>query len=80
MSDLIFGHTWDDIKSMQQGTYKPQVIQGPPNKPQATDHDKLLLEEIGLLGLRLLGLRKEKLWGVLDRLATSGLITEQQAK
>ncbi len=75
MSDLIFGHTWDDIKSMQQGTYKPQVIKGPPNKPQATDNDKLLLEEIGLIELR-----KQNLWGVLDRLATSGLITEQQAR
>ena len=63
----IFGRSWDEIQVMQQGGQARKVDFGP--KPEATDGDKALLAANGVEGLRKMGY-----WGVIDRLATSGLI------
>lgn len=63
----IFGRSWEDIQVMQQGGPARAVDLGP--KPEATDGDRKLLALHGADGLR-----KMNYWGVLDRLATSGLL------
>ena len=60
----IFGHSWEDIQSMQQGTYvAPKVDLSVKRTVAATDNDMKLLAEHGELGLREL-----KFYGVMDRL------------
>ena len=70
MTDRIFGHTWEDIQRAQSGgsLHKPLV---PQPKPTASDADLALLAEIGLAGLKQKGL-----FGVIDRLKTSGHIED----
>lgn len=69
MSDLIFGHTWDEIDSAQRGKgFNRAAIKHTPN-PTASEADAALLAEHGLKGLE-----DRQFFGVIDRLKTSGLI------
>lgn len=64
MSDKIFGHSWEDIQSMQQGKYTPRTISNSTDgKKPATESDHEMLKKHGVDGLRELGF-----FGVLDRL------------
>lgn len=67
MKDLIFGRTWDDIQVMQQGGQARKIDFGPA--PEATAGDRKLLNEHGAAGLTQKGM-----FGVIDRLRTSGLM------
>lgn len=69
MSGLIFGYGWDEIQAMQHGQYQRRLINPHSGKPEATDKDKALLQEIGYEGLL-----KDRCYGVIDRLRNSGLI------
>lgn len=69
MSETIFGYSWEEIQSRQQGTYKSKTINGPIVKPQATDEDIAMLKQFGLEGLK-----EKQFFGVIGRLETSGLI------
>jgi hypothetical protein len=69
MNQLIFGRTWEQIQAMQQGTYKPRSITGPISKIEATDADIKMLSEIGIEEIK-----RQQLYGVIDRLITSQLI------
>lgn len=76
MNDLTFGHTWEDIQGMQQKKAVRQTIDCSKPSP-VYDHlpcgtresDIQLMCEIGIEGLE----REEK-YGILDRLARSGVI------
>lgn len=69
MSELIFGYTWEELDALQHGHRPNQnIIKHAPN-PTATPNDKDLLAEHGRAGLESL-----QLFGVLDRLNTSGLL------
>ena len=63
MSNKIFGYDWEDIQSMQQGTYTRPTIDAVKRTIAATDNDMMLLDKHGIDGLREL-----KFYGVLDRL------------
>ena len=63
MEELLFGYTWEEIQSMQQGTYQRNLISGPSVKPIATEADIQLLKGRGLAYLQDNGL-----YGVIDRL------------
>lgn len=72
-TNSIFGYSWENIQEMQNKEYQPKTIQF-SSKAMANENDRLLLEELGLLALR-----EKQLWGVLDRLANSELISREQA-
>ena len=62
--NLIFGRTWEDIQSMQQGKYTaPKVDMSKSGKQPATDADRELLRKHGFDGLEKMGF-----FGVIDRL------------
>jgi hypothetical protein len=61
---LIFGHTWEQIKRAQRGGRLSDPIDiSKPAKQDPTEKDRSLLQQHGAEGLRMLGL-----FGVLDRL------------
>ena len=63
MNELIFGYKWEEIQSMQQGTYtRPTITPAPA--PDATQADYDLLVKHGIEGLK-----RMEFFGVLDRLA-----------
>ena len=65
--DKIFGHSWEDIQAMQQGTYNaPKIDLTKRPTIAATDNDMKLLAEHGEQGLR-----EMKYYGVMDRLNIS---------
>jgi hypothetical protein len=67
--NLIFGHTWEEIKKAQQkqgSLHKPIT---PQEKPLATEGDIDLLKKHGIAGLLKMGFH-----GVIDRLRTSSLV------
>ena len=67
MVNLLFGHTWEEIQQMQQGTFKRQTATG--RKPTATQADIEMLRDKGIDYIKGNGLH-----GVIDRLQTSGII------
>ena len=69
MEELLFGYTWEEIQSMQQGTYQRNLISGPSVKPIATEADIQLLKGRGLAYLQDNGL-----YGVIDRLQNSNIL------
>lgn len=69
MSDLIFGHTWDEIDRAQRGGgFNRPIAKHQPN-PTATQADMDLLNQYGQDGLEAM-----QYFGVIDRLKTSGLL------
>ena len=71
MDNLIFGHTFDEIKKAQQKNgHLGKPIQGRPVKPGPTESDLLLLEKYGIDGLTTMGFH-----GVIDRLKTGNVLT-----
>lgn len=71
MSDNLFGYSWGDIQTMQQGKYKRPIATG--GKPIATQCDIELLRDKGIDYIKDNGL-----FGVIDRLQTSGIIPLNQ--
>ena len=69
MNDLIFGKTWSQIQDMQQGRSQSNVISGPCEPSTATESDLCKLKAIGIDGFK-----AEQLYGIIDRLQTSGII------
>lgn len=71
MSERIFGYTWDQIQSAQQGGSLSQAIDtsAPPAKSSASPDDMSMLEKHGIDGLK-----EKQLFGVLDRLSLAGEI------
>ena len=69
MSDLIFGYTWAEIDAAQRGgKLSLTIVRHSPN-PTAKPEDVALFESHGLKELESMGL-----FGVIDRLKTSGII------
>lgn len=67
--EKIFGRKFEDIKQMQQKTYKPKLISVQIDLPVASDEDVALFAEHGINGLT-----KMKFFGVLDRINNSKII------
>lgn len=59
----IFGYSWEDIKSAQQGGRLSKAIRGSAEKPQAKESDFAALEKYGADGLY-----DREMYGVIDRL------------
>lgn len=59
----IFGYSWDQIKSAQQGVKLSRTIKGSATRPKATEADYAALDKYGVEGLQ-----KRESYGVLDRL------------
>ena len=69
MSKLIFGHTWEEINNAQRGgSLSRSIVTHQPN-PTATQADVDLLVKLGYEELE-----RQQLFGVIDRLKTSGFI------
>ena len=69
MTNKILGYDWEDIQAMQQGTYQRETLPNEIVKPVATQEDIELLESEGLAWIESQGL-----YGIIDRLKTSGLL------
>jgi hypothetical protein len=69
---LIFGHTWDEIKSLQQKGQATNAVRPSP-LPVATEDDIKQLKEIGIDGLK-----DKQFFGVIDRLQNSGIVPKQE--
>ena len=71
MNKLIFGYTWEQIQKAQQGGTLQSFV--PFDIPQivCTKEDIALFEEYGESGLK-----EKQFYGVIDRLAKAGIITE----
>lgn len=71
----IFGYEWEDIQVAQQGNsaalHPPIDTSTPVVKPEVTERDKVLFVLHGLDGLE-----EQQLYGVIDRLRTSGIIDD----
>lgn len=67
----IFGYEWEEIKAMQNGTYKGRPIPPGDTRPRATEKDIEMLQELGIDKLK-----KMQFFGVLGRLRTSGYIKD----
>lgn len=66
----ILGYDWDTIQAVQQAKVRLNApIAGPASPPLATDDDRALLAAHGIEGLK-----SQKLFGVIDRLANSGVL------
>lgn len=69
MSDLIFGHTWEEIQAIQQGTFCGRPVIGGQIAREVTEQDRRLLAEFGKDGLE-----QRQYFGTLDRLKAHGII------
>lgn len=64
---LIFGRTWEEIQDLQKKTGKVRIATG--GKPTASQADIDMLKEKGIDYIK-----GNLLFGVIDRLETSGII------
>lgn len=71
-SDLIFGHTWEEIQAMQRGEQRRAIDTGQSSLSFATRMDIELLRDKGLDWLE-----NQSFFGVIDRLQNSGIIPRQ---
>ena len=71
--NLIMGHTWDEIKAMQQRAYAGRPIKHQP-LPMATEAD---IEQLRQQGIE--GLKEKQFNGVIDRLQNSGIVPKETA-
>ncbi len=70
MNERIFGMAWEEIQARQEGTYvAPKIDLSKSGKPEATAEDRAMLDDKGAEWIETQGL-----YGILDRLKTSGLI------
>ena len=72
--EKIFGYDWSDIQRAQQGGRLNAPLPAAGTRPDASTLDRELLAQLGERGLR-----EQGLFGVIDRLQTSGLLPEATA-